>query len=254
MEPETQTAEFPYIQDRYARFCVTIAKQAAEADRQQYTESEELLDKFVKLFRNIGTNLLLAHEDRSFEIDDGNSDIIRALIAYQLKWEATFLEYYHRAGGKGGNIYNPIMLIGAKGTGKTILFDVASWFASITGLHSRSFVSTSASELLNHFRVHGNIDKYTYNIEGDGKPFNVCFNDLGVERDEKSNSYGTSVTSVVRDFLLARYEIAQNLGGLCHITTNLSVKDVVASYPERVVDRLKQYNVFQLRGTSRRRN
>lgn len=232
-------------------------RERLEAETEQeiaYEESEESLRYLVSVFRQIG-DLFLRSEGRKFELDENNADLVRMLVAYQSGWADTFEAYYHKAGGKGScNLYNPIMLSGSRGVGKTLLLKIASRFASITGRYSRFFSETSASELLNAFRSKGNIDSYTYRATEDGKPGNICFNDLGIEKDEKGNSYGTSVSSVVRDFLLARYEIDQNQGKLCHITTNLTAKDISTIYPARVADRLRQYNIIPIVGETRRRN
>lgn len=251
-----ETANSDFIRTEFNRFLQTESER--RASEPVYEESEEEMQKFVTLFRNIGTVYTGQTDGRTFEIDSDNEQAVRVLIAYQLGWEKSFRESYTKAKGLNrSNLFNPLMLIGDRGVGKTLLLKIASRFASITGRVSRFFIQTSASELLNHYRVHGNIDRYTYNIETagvHGKPLNLCFNDLGVEKDEKSNIYGTSVTSVVRDFLLARYEIDQNLGALCHITTNLSPQEIGKLYPERVADRLRQYNIIPIVGETRRRN
>lgn len=64
--------------------------------------------------------------------------------------------------------------------------------------------------MMNYYKIHGHIDLYTYN-ENQSKgfkpnPFNICLNDIGLET-ENQKSYGTSLDSVIDEFLYARYEI-----------------------------------------------
>lgn len=227
----------------------------------RYPETPAELETQVQIFGDVGDALLATTENKKFTIDPGNEQIIRLLIAYLNKWEETFTTIAQRVTGTKGDIYAPLMIMGAKGVGKTLLMQVAAKFTEVMKLHRAEFLNTSASELLNCMRVNGNIDYFTYNTGRQqvkagnpytARPWNVCMHDLGVELDAKQNIYGTSMSAVVSDFLMARYELFQNNGLHCHITTNLSISDLWAKYPPRVVDRFKQYNFIIMEGESRR--
>ena len=108
-----------------------------------------------------------------------------------------------------------------------------------------------------NYKIHGHIDKYTYNEQindksFDGSPINVCMNDLGLIT-EQQKSFGTVLSQVTDEFLFARYEIYQQSGKRYHITSNLNVKDLKERFEERLIDRFKSFNVIELKGASRRR-
>ena len=111
--------------------------------------------------------------------------------------------------------------------------------------------------MMNYYKIHGHIDRFTYNEEAgkgsiEGNPFDICLNDIGLET-ENQKSYGTSLNSVIDEFLYARYEIYQSHQKKYHITSNLSVTDFKNRFGTRLVDRFKSFNVIILNGESRRR-
>lgn len=229
----------------------------------RYDESKEVEDYLLSVFKQVGDVLLANTERRDFVIDSDNDLIVRYLIAYLCRWSDRFAELSRKLTNGQGDINAPILMMGEKGVGKTLLMRVASKFAFVSQLHSRSFYNTSSSVLLNSFRVKGDLDSYTFNtreqplVEGyphTAKPMGVCLHDLGIERDEgsKQKIYGTDMGAVVNDFLMARYELYQNSGLMFHITTNLDMAKIIKSYPPRIVDRFKDHNQIYVRGKSRR--
>ncbi|MDO5650180.1 MAG: hypothetical protein Q4G11_06200 [Gallicola sp.] len=256
--------------EKYSRYVQHIREGleclANEQDKRnngvKYPETTAELKSQGEIFREIG-NLLLKSENRAFEIDENNRQIIALLIAYLNGWNDTFNRQTKALTGSNGDIYAPIFLMGERGVGKTLLMQIASRFADIMRL-KRTFINTSASELQNYMRVNGNLDFYTYNagrialkensLANRGKPHGVCLHDLGIEVDptSKGKIYGTDTGAVVNDFLMARYELYQNHGLMYHITTNLSIHEFANQYPPRVVDRFKQFNHIALNGASRR--
>lgn len=229
----------------------------------RYAERKEVEDYLLGIFRDIGDAILESAESRKFRVDEDNELLIRFLIAYQCRWETRFTELSRTLTGKNGDLYAPLLLMGDKGVGKTLLMQIASRFAYVAHLNSREFINTSSSELLNAFRVGGNIDYYTYNLgkrmmrEGaphTARPFGVCLHDLGTERDDENRQkvFGTDMEAVVNDFLMARYELYQNNGLMFHITTNLDMPTIIKVYPPRVADRFKPHNQIYLKGKSRR--
>lgn len=68
-------------------------------------------------------------------------------------------------------------------------------------------------------------------------------NDIGLET-ENQKSYGTSLDSVIDEFLYARYEIFQQYGKKYHITSNLGIAEFKKRFGPRLVDRFKTFNVL----------
>lgn len=200
------------------------------------------------MIANIGQTLM-DRELRDFEIDEHNREVLRFLLLYfngSKEADGVFPDEDYK-------INKNIMLIGEPGTGKTLLMQIFSDYLKLTG-NSRAFDNISSTQLLNYYKMHGHIDKYTYNEAGgglDGSPFDVCINDIGLGT-EMAKSYGTQLTSVMDEFLFARYEIFQQMGIKYHITSNLSVKDLKERFDSRLIDRFKSFNVLELHGGSRR--
>lgn len=148
-----------------------------------------------------------------------------------------------------------IMLIGDVGVGKTFMMDIFCAFTKQIGLNR--FISTSIPEMINHYKVHNNLDKYTYNITGDtffdpkykktlSRPNSICINDLGLTTHLH---FGTDTKIFIEDLLLARYEIYQK-SIKTHITTNRSVDELCTLFEKRITDRFKSYNVIIMEGES----
>lgn len=69
----------------------------------------------------------------------------------------------------------------------------------------KRFVNLSVTQMMNYYKIHGHIDRFTYNEETgkgsmEGNPFDICLNDIGLET-ENQKSYGTSLNSVIDEFL-----------------------------------------------------
>lgn len=204
-----------------------------------------------RLVRSIGDNYML-RELSNFQIDEHNANVIKFLIYYFNSCElaeSVFPDEHYK-------IHKNILLIGEPGTGKTMLMQIFSDYLKITKNDSY-FRNISITQLMNYYKIHGHIDKYTYNENAnaksfEGAPVNVCLNDLGL-MTENQKSYGTTLTQVTDEFLFARYEIYQQQGRKYHITSNLSVRNLKDRFEERLIDRFKSFNVVELRGGSRRR-
>lgn len=196
-------------------------------------------------------NLVLAKQFRQFEVDDANRDILRFLLYYFngcKKAEDVFPD-------KGYKVHRNLMICGKVGVGKTMLMQVFAKYLQITG-NPRAFHNLSVTQMINYFKMHSHLDKYTYNEENamcfEGKPMNVCLNDIGLQTHQH---FGVDTKVVVSDFFHARNEIWAQQGKFAHITTNLSpaeMKDYFSDEYGRLVDRFKTYNVIHLAGESRR--
>lgn len=205
----------------------------------------------ANMVMEIGNNLML-REFSGFQVDEHNRNVLKFLTYYfngcKLA-EKVFPEENYK-------IHKNLLLIGEPGTGKTMLMQIFSDYLRATK-NDNYFRNISATQLMNYYKVHSHIDKYTFNEMADstvseGSPFNVCFNDLGI-MIENQKSYGTILTQVTDEFLFARYEIYQQFGKRYHITSNLNVKDLKERFEGRLVDRFKSFNVIELHGGSRRK-
>lgn len=225
---------------------------------------EEAIAGAFRHFEEIARTIV-AQQGDTFAKDERTANLYYFVVAYLHRWTGHFAQATNALRDLGmiqeSYIDRPLCIIGDKGVGKTLLMLTASTYAEELALWDRWFISTSAQELLNHFRVNSNLDFYTYNAKREqaiqGYTFtsgvnSVCLNDLGIELESKQQHYGTDLRSVVEEFLMSRYELYQSRGSMCHVTTNLDLDKLSAEYPPRLVDRLKQYNFIFWRGNSKR--
>lgn len=200
--------------------------------------------------RHLG-NDYMGREFRKFEVDEHNSKIL------------SFLMYYFNGcplaekvfPNEGYKVHKSLLLVGGPGTGKTMLMQIFSDYLQLTR-NPNVFENLSVTQMMNYYKVNGHIDRYTYNEEMSKgfkpEPFNICLNDIGLEI-ENQKSYGTSLESVIDEFLYARYEIYQQFWKKYHITSNLDVDEFKKRFGNRLVDRFKSFNVIPLTGESRRK-
>lgn len=202
------------------------------------------------LIKKLGGNYM-GREFRDFEVDENNSEILAFLLYY-----FNGCQYAEKIFDNDDyKIHKNLLIIGGPGTGKTLLMQIFSDYLRITH-NPNYFENLSVTQMMNYYKMNGHIDRYTYN-EGVSKgfksaPFNICLNDIGLET-ENQKSYGTSLDSVIDEFLFARYEIYQQFGKKYHITSNLSVDDFKRRFEGRLIDRFKSFNVIPILGKSRRK-
>lgn len=193
-------------------------------------------------------NTMLINEHRKFEVDENNAEVI------------IFLLYYFNNSPLATSVFNmplhkPVFLTGEIGTGKTFLMELFSAYLKKIGNPNR-FNNMSVAQLINYQKKNGHIDQFTYNEENSEgykpQPYSLCINDLGVGF-EGQKTYGTEIKDVIDEFLFARYEIGQFYHKKTHITTNLTMPNMVSKLSDhRFTDRFKEYNVITLKGKSRR--
>lgn len=225
-------------------------KTIQEVSNFDLTDEDEYLHHSV-MVKKLGDNYL-GGEFREFEIDECNAKILRFLLYYFNDCELAEIVYPER----NYKIHKNLLLVGEPGTGKTLIMQIFSDYLRLTG-NPNQFSNLSVTQMMNYYKLHGHIDRYTYNeSEGrgsiDGKPFNVCLNDIGLET-ENQKSYGTCLDSVIDEFLYARYEIYQSHHKKYHMTSNLNVDDFKERFGNRLIDRFKSFNVIPLTGDSRRK-
>ena len=214
----------------------------------------EIYNAHVRLVIYIANSVCLAPQHRNFIIDDDNRDVLRFLLYYFNNCELAESVFPD----KKYKLHKNLLIMGDVGVGKTMLMQVFSEYLRETK-NPNYFQNISVTQMTNYFTIHNNIDRYTYNEEAggyEGKPFNVCLNDIGVENRP---FYGIDTRTIVEDFLHARNEIwthtAIEQRKFAHLTTNLDIKKLKEVFTDdfgRLIDRFKTYNVIYLRGSSRR--
>ena len=210
----------------------------------------EVLQSHINLIKRIGENYM-SREFRNYIIDEGNNKVMMFLLHYfndSKTAETIFAD-------KDYKVHKNLMLVGAPGTGKTLMMQVFADYLTLTR-NPNHFVNTSITEMMNYYKVNGHIDRYTYNTKHndkfEGAPFHACLNDLGLGT-EKQKSYGTTLETVIDEFLFARYELYQQRFIKYHITSNLTMKEFKDRFENRLMDRFKTFNVIALQGESRRK-
>jgi predicted ATPase len=246
---ETNT-EDPWAQVQ--KICRKIVKEAQRDNRMFYDlTDEETYEAHSKLVLFIANEVCMKKQNRKFEIDDNNKDVLRFLLYYfnncQLA-EEVFPE-------RGYKLHKHLLIQGNVGTGKTMLMQIFSEYLRRTN-NPRFFYNLSVTQMVNYYTIHNNLDKFTYNEEENKgfqcSPMNICLNDIGIQA---KTFFGMNTKLLTDEFLHARNEIWVQYGNFAHITTNLTIeqiKDVFADGYGRLVDRFKTYNVIPLYGSSRR--
>lgn len=212
--------------------------------------NSKTFDKHAILMKKCG-NLLLSREFKEFEVDDYNRKILRFLLYYfngSKLAEEVFPDRDYK-------VHKSLLICGDVGTGKTLLMQLFSEYLKRTN-NINFFENLSVTQMLNYYKLHNHLDKYTYNEEGaktfGGNAVNVCLNDVGLQ---SHIHFGQDTKVVIDDFFHARAELWAQNGKYAHVTTNLTpseLKDYFTDDYGRLVDRLKNYNIIHLNGGSRR--
>lgn len=196
-------------------------------------------------------NQIMGREFRPFEVDEYNIKVLRFLLLY-FHHSPLALDVFPDREYK---LHKNLFIIGEPGTGKTLIMQVFADYLKHLRLQ-KQFHNISVTQMMNYHKVNGHIDRFTYNEDKgnrsfEGAPVAVCLNDIGIDT-EMQKSYGTSLTSVIDEFLFARYEIYQNRMINYHLTSNMSVEQCKSRFETRLFDRFKTFNVIPLGGASRR--
>lgn len=220
-------------------------------ERSQDLSSKEVYNAHCQALIWVANNVVLHYQRRKFVVDDNNRDVLRFML-YYFNGCPLAEEVFP---GRGYKLHKHLLLMGAVGTGKTLLMQVFSEYLRITN-NPRFFYNLSVTQMVNYYTLHNNLDRYTFNEEENKgfqcTPVNICLNDIGVQ---SIKFYGTDTELLTNEFLHARNEIWTNYHKMAHLTTNLTVEQLQEKYKDgfgRLLDRFKTYNVIPLAGESRR--
>lgn len=220
-------------------------------ERTQDMSDQSVYNAHANALLWVADNIVLRHQRRKFIVDDNNSEVLRFML-YYFNGSPLAEEVFP---GRGYKLHKHLLLMGAVGTGKTLLMQVFSEYLRITQ-NPRFFYNLSVTQMVNYYTLHNNLDRYTYNEEENRgfqcMPVNICLNDIGVQ---STKFYGTDTELLTNEFLHARNEIWTNYHKMAHLTTNLTVEQLQEKYKDsfgRLLDRFKTYNVIPLKGGSRR--
>lgn len=226
-------------------------KMQQEQEKSQDLSVKDVFNAHANTLMWVANNVVLRHQRRKFIVDDNNRNVLRFLLYYFNGCplaEGVFP-------GRGYKLHKHIMLMGAVGTGKTMLMQVFSEYLRITE-NPRYFHNLSITQMVNYYTLHNNLDRYTfYEEEKRGfqcTPVNICLNDIGVK---STKFYGIDTDTLTNEFLHARNEIWTAYHKMAHLTTNLTTEQLQQKYKDgfgRLLDRFKTYNVIPLAGESRR--
>lgn len=233
--------------------CIKNASREVQKQRQDAADLEDktIYNAHANALLWVADNIVLRHQRRKFVVDDNNRDVLRFML-YYFNGSPLAEEVFP---GRGYKLHKHLLLMGAVGTGKTLLMQVFSEYLRITH-NPRFFYNLSVTQMVNYYTLHNNLDRYTYNEEENRgfqcMPVNICLNDVGVQ---STKFYGTDTELLTNEFLHARNEIWTNYYKMAHLTTNLTVEQLQEKYKDgfgRLLDRFKTYNVIPLAGESRR--
>jgi DNA replication protein DnaC len=211
-------------------------------DEQEYNRHSKLISGLAKNY--------LRREFRDFVFDEHNRQIFRFLAYYFNGCELAESVFPN----ENYKINKNLLLIGRVGTGKTLTMQIFADYLKFTQ-NKNQFLNVSQTQMMNYQKIHGHIDFFTFNEinskKFEGNPYNICLNDIGLET-EAQKSYGTSLDTVIDEFLYARYEIYQQQNIKYHLTSNLNVDDFKKRFGNRLIDRFKSFNILIFDGASRR--
>jgi DNA replication protein DnaC len=144
-----------------------------------------------------------------------------------------------------------IYLEGNYGVGKTILMTCfQKWIFQYFKSSGNGFSITSSEEIIDHYKIHGNLDHFIMNHEdyGYNKPGHLLINEFG--KDLKDKIYGTNANQIINSLMMRRYELFQAYGKLTHVTSNYSPFSEEEALNDRYVE---MFNFIKIEGKSLRK-
>lgn len=192
-------------------------------------------DKCLQPIQNIG----YYHFGKQFKMYDDDIPIIRKLIIYAIKDEATALKL-------NLNLQKGIILSGPVGCGKTSLMFILNYFCS----HVHSYKIKPCRDIAFEFASKGYdaLFPFTKKEHKQTKLNAFCFDDLGTEKQIKH--FGNEC-NVMAEIILSRYDSFIHEKSITHVTTNLSASELEDLYGDRVRSRMRQmFNLISFSANS----
>lgn len=174
-----------------------------------------------------------------FDVDDENQIIVKNLCCYFTD-DSRFR----------GDLNKGLLLFGGVGTGKTTLMNF------FRRNQKASYRVMSCREIESEFSSEGEkaVQNCSYNIDIAENPFcqtsiGLCLDDLGTETNGK---FFGKEKNVMAEILLNRY---QNVALIyTHLTTNLSMDEIISQYGDRVADRFREmFNIIEFSAEAKSR-
>lgn len=127
-----------------------------------------------------------------------------------------------------------ILLAGPVGSGKTTIMTLMKNVAA----QDKKFFVKPCREVSFEFIKDGyqTIDRYSTTRQFNNFSRNICFDDLGTEKNLK---YFGNECNVMAEILLSRYDLFIQKKTLTHITTNLMADEIEAAYGNRLRSRMR---------------
>ena len=196
--------------------------------RTQITQSPFSYELFIRTLKLLGTIMY----GPAFTLFQEDRHVLLQLYAYFSK-DAGLCEFYSIQQSKG------LFLSGPTGVGKTVLMKLVRHFYNQTSRYrivacpqvSMEFMERGSNVMMYYGR------NYVDFIDQNALTQSYCFDDLGTE--DEVRHYG-SVTNVLGQIILMRYELFQSRKVMTHFTSNLTSEQIGNHYGERVRSRLRE--------------
>lgn len=144
--------------------------------------------------------------------------------------------------GQKYSLKKGLLLKGGYGVGKTSIFKAFRELKPVVNFGIKSTI-----EIVKMFDEGGVSVIETYSKIGE-----MCFDDLGTEKDGKH--YGNT-QNTFKDIMELRYNRFKQLGTRTHVSTNLDANQFKERYGERMESRLyEMFNILIFKGTDYRKN
>jgi DNA replication protein DnaC len=163
-----------------------------------------------------------------FKIHENDKMVIMKLIIYAIKDESTAKEMKI-------DINKGIILSGPVGCGKSSMMFLCNFFTN----QMQNYKIIPCRDIAFDFATKGYeaLLPFTKKEDKQTKMNNICFDDLGTEKQIK---YFGNECNVMAEILLTRYDNFINNKTITHITTNLSASELEKYYGDRVRSRMRQ--------------
>ncbi|RAR46459.1 P-loop NTPase family protein [Flavobacterium lacus] len=180
--------------------------------------------KCVETLENLGKHQF----GKKFKIHEKDVPVIKKLLIYAIRDEST-------ARAMNIDVNKGIILSGPVGCGKTSMM----WLINFFSPQSHNYKIIPCRDIAFEFATKGYeaLSPFTKKEEKQSKMNNICFDDLGTEKQIK---YFGNECNVMAEIILTRYDSFITNKTMTHVTTNLSASELETCYGDRVRSRMRQ--------------